>query len=358
MSEVSFRIAHLSDLHLAEVPEEVGFHDRSGVRHKAGLLLAALTRANLSRTMSSYGKTYLRALSRALAGRSPYTQPYDGFVVTGDLATTGATGDIAAAYRYFSGRLIPGSADPSNPPFKFPEDRLAVFPGNHDRYLGRNCAPRSAEFESGTHFGGTWDVPAKKHSAARSTVNTSVIWKQPGLPGLGIVGADFSLPSESFVGPPFLHLGRGRVRRAIVDKMLAETKQLRAQGCGVVWATHFPPVSGPRSLALAGYQAVVDAAASAKVGIILSGHTHEPDSCSVPAKDGSFSGIRVLTAGTPCTAGEGERSYYELNLTVHQSVSGPGVRLDSYQKMIYFELPQRNWAMGMPGNIGEFLPAY
>lgn len=358
MAEVSYRVAHISDLHLAGEAEYRGYHDRPSLLAKAGLLMGAITRADLTTTMSTYGRQRLRALTRAMAGKSPYTKPYDGFVITGDLATTGHARDIAAAVKYLSGQGIPGAADPSVGFFPFPADRLAIVPGNHDRYMGRLCSPRSAEFEAGYHFGETWELPAKRHSDKRSTVNTAVIRRGQSDLGLGVVGADFSLPVNGFPNP-FVHLGRGAVTDSILEDMVRNTRRLQREGCGVIWATHFPPLKKSWKLGLRGYKRVIGAALQCKVNLILSGHTHDPEIMLAAAEKPGFAGIRVITAGTPCGTGEGERSYYELNLTVHDSISGPGVRLSSHpKKMILFELPDRNWTNGSPGNIADFLPAY
>lgn len=359
MSEVSFRIAHLSDLHLAAQAGHVGLLDEASARNKVGMLLAAAIRQDIAHTITSYDRRYLRALSRALAARTKYaTIPYDGFIVTGDLATTGAKPDIEQAAKYLGGVAIPGSCDVDNPPFKFPVDRLAVFPGNHDRYAGRYCVPSSVEFEHGAHFGSTWDVPAKKHGDARAEVNSTVFRKAGAK--LAVVGADFSYPAQAFpkILYPLKYLGCGRVADHIIDAMVTETKRLQSEECAVLWATHFPPVKSKRTLQLHGFERVVEAAVSCKVNLVLSGHTHQANPSQYPTFGRQLPGVRVISAGSATSAGEkGDRSYYELRLSVHSGVT-PGVRLDEVTEMIFVTLPERPWMNGVPGNSAEFCPAW
>ena len=342
-----FRVAHLSDLHIASEAERCGFHDKKGLMAKSSIFLQALYGLRAKELMSSFSLRYLRALTRSLSTQHSLDgKAYDCFLVTGDLATTGEHEDISEAKKLFSGGYIPGSAEGlANAGLKIPYHRLVILPGNHDRYIGRWLTPKSTNFESKRHFGRWWKIDNPEHSAVRSKVNFTVL-EPKGKVTLAIVSADFALTKTPYIR--FWRMwGCGNATQSIIDEMVKTTKKLVEEGHAVIWATHFPPVAPKvsRLLRLSRHKSVIRAAELAKVNVIFSGHTHEANSYH------RASDVRIICAGSPCGAGDGERSFFDVELEVRNRC----VTAARVTKMLYTERPARAYQGGFRKR-GDFVP--
>lgn len=105
----SFYFAHFSDPHFSISPNYRGYIDAPGVPAKlrTRLLWLFLHGGDRRRLLGSFDVDAAKALSDRLAlGFHEGLHSYDGFIVTGDLATIGTLEDLAVARRYFEGKLV------------------------------------------------------------------------------------------------------------------------------------------------------------------------------------------------------------------------------------------------------------
>lgn len=351
---VSFRIAHLSDLHLSRHPNVFGFNEARGLRAKLGILLNAAIGGDFGRLMGSYDMGALRALNRALQVIRASDRPFDAAIITGDLATTGLIQDLAVARMYVSGNTVAGGADISNHPYPFSSHPVCILPGNHDRYGDRWMRPVSAVFESGRTFGERWACTFPVHSSTRSVVNSFLLAQRDDAK-LAIVAADFSFPAEAPPRSPWTYLGKGFANPAIISQMVEETRRLKADGCSVLWATHFPADDRPKdkSLELLGARKVVEAAVTEKVPLIFSGHTHHAQHQYQVTYNDKFSGILQINAGTSTATGMGQRVFHDVTLTIYPQSR---VIRASVVPMVYLPMSDRPIRGGRHTNRGEFVP--
>lgn len=339
MEGVKFRIAHVSDLHMAERPAERGVGQWSSLWRKILATLPNIVNSDYRPWMDSYGLHYLRALTRSLQGNSYYNdKPYDGYIFSGDLATTGTRRDIAAAAAYLQARDLYNT---SAPPLILPPTLTALVPGNHDRYHGGRMWPTSSEFELGPHFGGDWSIGGKGPTSERVFFNSREFVK--GAARLGIVCGDFSYTEENCPRTFFQYWGGGMTVTKTITEMVKLTKDFQDAGTPVIWVTHHAPISRGTGffLGLQGASELGDAAKNAGVKILLCGHTHTP-SGYVFAKTTKKSGepVRVICAGSATAAGTGERSYYEIVFAVKNG-NQPEVRINSLNKIVVKNLGLR-----------------
>ena len=312
--------------------------------------------------MSSYDPIYLRALSRALSGRSRFTRGgYDGIVATGDLATTGDARDLAVARAFFDGVPMPGFAGSlADRPHKFDPEKLAILPGNHDRYAGTWLTPTSTQFESGSHFTPDWTLrPPGSHSDDRAHVNTAFFPVREGV-RLAVVSADFSYRGfPAFPAGVWRYLGSGVALSSTLAEMSTATKLLVEDGVAVIWAMHYPPSiqEGDKFLRIENPDDIARSAVRAGVNLILCGHTHRPRVDQLTIGGGRFTGIRVVNAGTATGAGEGERSYYDILIPVSKSKARIKIEQVRSIKMIYSRWANRLQYAGEYGRSAEFCPA-
>lgn len=348
----TFRLAHASDLHLAQRPGHRGVSDLSSKWRKLALVLQAAAGRDARDIMSTYSTKQLRALLRSLRGLSRFSRgEYDGIIITGDLATTGLAADMRSARNVLDGSGI-GGLD-LRMVGALPPERTVLLPGNHDRYAGRWLSPHSAQFEMGAHFGSNWCTHSPIHSDSRSQLNSVVLPEKNGV-HLAVVTADLAL-----ISTPLNLLnawGCGLAHASVLSEMVAQTQAHTSAGIAVIWAMHFPPVPGvPWHLALTKDSAVGDAARSAGVEVILAGHTHIANANAQASSSKGFTGVRVVCAGTPCAAGDGERSYFELQVLVSNGVR-PYARVQTVTKMKYTPMNDRPMHNGQHGDSADFCP--
>lgn len=348
-----FRLAHISDLHLGEVQGLKGYLGEEGFLRKLGVLLGCAVYGDARPIMGTYSSQNLRALVRALSAKTAYvTVPYDALLVTGDLATTGWATDLAVASAFFQGKPIAGSHDLSNS-FTPSLLDLVLLPGNHDRYEGKRLLPKSNQFESGQHFGPFWRPIADAHAEKRSVVNSLLLSEKNGQ-RLAIVTVDFSYSEDDYPKGFWKYFGQGLATTDTVNLLAAETKKYTDKQIAVVWAMHFPPeISGvKRTLRLERSSEVVKAARESNVEIIFSGHTHEANPNLQVTRNGGFTGVRVVSAGTPCATGEGEKSYFDVEL----KVGGSRVSIHKVTKMAFTSMRKYAKQTFPATNSAEFCP--
>lgn len=201
---------------------------------------------------------------------SNWSDSVDGIIITGDLATTGSTADIAVAAQFVT--------EPAGGPEYLTADRFPtiaslqvpvhVFAGNHDRYMNNVARPFSNHFDfvfedymdRKTPFVGSW-VSEKDEKA------------------LAFVYADFCLRTrlEASFPQQLNAYGQGRVYEDVLDELRVETLSIRREypGIHVVWMVHFAPYECGLYLRLHEHQRYLDAAEALGVVATICGHTHE-----------------------------------------------------------------------------------
>ena len=117
---------------------------------------------------------------------------------------------------------------------------------------------------------------------------------------LSILAADFSL--KSLLDAPIYWMWQGFAYDKIIEELVKRTKEVRTKypSSGVLWVSHFPPVSSRieirEDLMLLGYDDVLRAAYSNNVNHILSGHIHR----SVDCKHLMGGRVEVNCVGSAC----------------------------------------------------------
>lgn len=349
-----FSIAHISDLHIAEIPNIPGWHQSAGLLARLGVGLQLLRRRHGGPTMTSHDDRCARALLDVLAGQNRHRpRGYDACIVTGDLATTGSFEDLTAAAALLRGDPSAAGAETLRRKSALPP--MVVLPGNHDRYNGAALLPSSANFENGSLFGGNWDIANPKHSAKRSHVNSSIITNAHGKK-LAVVTGDFSYVRLTPMLPRYV--GGGKARTETLREMERVTAQFAKEGLPVIWAVHYPPVKKGVDwfLYLSGHKAVLKVANRRNIEVILSGHTHKQRVWRI-AQPNKITPIQVVCAGSACEFARGgthDRTFYELQVEVQQ---GRARLASAPLPMIYSAWQERIQVGGRLGVGAEFCPA-
>jgi hypothetical protein len=310
-SGTKFSFLHASDLHIASSPDRIGLPDLYSYLRNEGFGEISARRRN-GAWISSHDDSLLEGLARLAYQRRG---TLDGIVLSGDLATTGSSEDLAAAhafvfspahYNWLDAEMAPTLQGAGVPVF--------LIPGNHDRAIGRLFLPGGREFDS--RFGRAW-------SSGQGAQPLGRIEKQ-GI-GLLLVGADFSL--RRLLDSEALRLGwcgQGRAYRDIV-KSLKRISMEHRRDCEnrnvipeVVWVLHYPPEhpTETRSLKLAESNFLVDSALHCGVQTILSGHTHQ--AVQYDLRGGRS---RVFCAGTASQYDPFEENWVHI-VTISQDAVG------------------------------------
>lgn len=332
MPHAQFRIAHVSDLHLAESPGENGIHQQTLLWRLVCAYIPALIFSNYRPWAVSYCPDRLRALTRSLLGKSYFNElPYDGYIFSGDLATTGMTPDMAVAAAYLNGRPM-HQVSAKHLLLALPSARTVLVPGNHDRYYGAKLKPESVEFERGSHFGGSWRIKETKDASVRSFVNHSILHKNGAK--LGVVCGDFSYTPEN--APAFFgsYIGGGCVEDSTVNEMIRRTLLLQSGGVPCIWVAHHAPIPTGFNpfLRLKDARKLGDGALETGIRTILCGHTHVASKIEYAIKSRKGTDrTRVICAGSATEYGKGHRSYFELLFNVASEVEEPKVRLAEHR---------------------------
>lgn len=332
---ISFRLAHLSDLHFGRRINWFSPLDHDTLTKSTAGAFAFLT-AKETRGRAAdifYPSTFSPdAAVSLLSALDDQKHDIDGIVITGDLATTGDDRDLKIACEYFSGS-IPESWGLGKPNLlslvASLRYSLLTLPGNHDRYDGPALTPTSRNYEN--FFGAAWDFNKDRAYASDPTdkssrrVQISMLRQEEKL--LGILLADLSLKGINSGSGLLSHLGQGDVIQHVIDELSASTKGLQADALaegfdmGIIWAVHFPPnfPDVNNSLALLNSGLLVDAATATGVSLILAGHTHK----TLRYKATSSTGTAVEIICTGPSAGISDHDTYSfsiIDLDVSQGV--------------------------------------
>lgn len=342
--EIKFRIAHISDLHFSAnaghinlLAESGGHVDDNGMMRKAikNAMLKDLkgaasdffwgdgdelrkikSRFSPYVEMSSYEPDAAISFLRAIRG----IPDIDAVISTGDLATSGDCVDLRVAHDYFNGKFNGRFDLPLSDNLESLVDgkKLFLMPGNHDRYDANNFySPNCGNFEK--IFGQNWDMELGQLSPAGDSsgrIRLGVLSKDNH--HVVVIMADFSLKSQDKfkINSSILEmrddfikvLGKGRACEIISKDLISITKSMKSlyDGCCVVWALHFPPVSEDRcdSLELIGGRDLIVESMNqdAHPNVIISGHTHKIAKYDL-YQDKSFKKIKYYNSGSLCGAG-------------------------------------------------------
>ena len=268
MAESRLLIAHISDLHLAQRPNLVGFHHAYlqlslickflNDRKKTGRDITAWT--------GSYEEHYANALASELSAGNIH-RPADVVLVTGDVATVGRLDDMTAAKYWLLGR--------NGASVRFPMDRLVLMPGNHDRFHpALPLLSGSTAFEDPRAFGPRWDGSAAPRHHAKKIIERRFKVADT---GISIICIDCSLSNdESKHLLPLKHFDAGVVRDDALKELSIVTQNAYRDNHAVVWAVHYPPAFPNHWWArLKNHRSLIDLATKLDVNYIFSGHTHK-----------------------------------------------------------------------------------
>ena len=245
-----FRLAHLSDVHLAPLPAVTW-------RQLASKRMTGYVNWQRGRG-KSMGRAVLDTLTDDLLAGAP-----DHVAVTGDLTNLGLPAEILAARDWLASL---GDVH-----------RVSVIPGNHDAYV-RGSLERATEAWS--DFMGGERIEGRPYPFLRR------------IGPLAVIGC-----SSAEATPPFLAAGPFRARQAARLRVLL----LRAgrEGLFRVVMIHHPPVrgairTGKRMLGISHFQRSIGAGGAE---LVLHGHTHLPTQMAIDAPFGSVPVIGVAAGG-------------------------------------------------------------
>ncbi len=197
---MSFTLAHLSDVHLGDMPGLSWSH--WGLKRGLGYLNWHRNRKHV----------HLRStLARLLADLA--SQPHDHIAVTGDLVNLGLPSEYERASDWLA--------------TLGPPDRVTVVPGNHDIYVRLRKDPGVARWS-----------PYMRSSATEPCPDAPLTF--PFLRRFGrvaLIGLNSAVPT-----PPFVAAGHlGRPQRQALGPLL---DKLAAEACIRVVLIHHPPLPG------------------------------------------------------------------------------------------------------------------
>jgi 3',5'-cyclic AMP phosphodiesterase CpdA len=310
-------LLHISDLHISKNP-----HLRQLQRQTPGNFYDAVRKGIYG---ASHGNGMLKALVELVYQKR---SSLDGVVVTGDIATTGMDYDLEMALRFIEGRPDAHNVRASSGFPTISGAGLPVFllPGNHDRYklLLRSLgyAPGNRKFHQ--MFKGHWQGDVQRNSIVKDDFV------------VGVIAADFSLrkwQDAEGKGPDQVanSYAQGRVYPDILDELVDTTDAFRADHAAasnifIIWAVHFPPVStnSQSHMKLIDGEKLIEAANNREVGLILSGHTHDPFELSSPRMT-----FRALGTGSTTQFDSPEGNYCQI-VSVESSANGCWVETEHY----------------------------
>lgn len=308
-----FRFLHISDLHIAARPRQLG------PLNPAFWSLPSLTAPQGWAVFSSYDDILFDKLVEYV---TLHRHLLDFVIVTGDLANTGTDADLAVAQNLLLGAsttlfTLAQAAVP-----------LRLIPGNHDRFPGLPpLGAASTSFDG--HFNLVW------HAGPRAQY---LIGQTRGGAELVCIGADFSLRHHTCASVALGFFGQGQVYHSVLRALKAETARARRahpSAC-ILWIVHFPPESDGQSIGLPselqrqipqmrldGGDRLLNAAQSYGVYAILAGHIH--DWTAYTASNGTR--ISVAASATEYQAHHGNWLHWvELDIEADGRVNAADVQ--------------------------------
>lgn len=290
----TFRILHVSDLHLAQIARTINFIDTRSVRQHAVL---AYKRLRGSSTTLRYRRptSHDPAAVYNLAAHLYQNPDVDLILITGDIATTGDLSDQQTAHELLTAQPEHRwTSAHQRPTLRGAMAPVAILPGNHDRYT-------RIQFPFGT-AGAAFDAVFREYwPAGQDAFEIGVLRKEG--EWLGIVGADFTL-RKGDATDALAQTGEGEVYQDILANLRSRTREMRDQietrtgaRVAIIWAVHFAPAfKGCKPLlGLRNEDALLTAAKEEQVFHILCGHTHESRTYALQVKK---TYVHIYCAGT------------------------------------------------------------
>jgi 3',5'-cyclic AMP phosphodiesterase CpdA len=246
----TFRIAHLSDLHLTPPARPFRWADIASKR--------LLSRIAWRRKHHRHLKAVLDAITASVGVSLP-----DHVVITGDLTNFATPEEFEAARHWLAELGAPST--------------ITVSPGNHDA-LVRRGAPDA--FAPWAPWLGDTDETSFPHLRLRDLV---------------------AIVNLSSARPTAPHLAQGSLGSAQIEKAEAILRSTGEQGLFRIVLTHHPIASGVVSTRKALTDRAALHAVLARTGaeLILHGHAHEAILSSVPGPCGPIPVLGVPSASTP-----------------------------------------------------------
>lgn len=294
---MSFRLAHISDIHLGPLPE---------VRLRQLLSKRATGYANWKRHR---GKTMgLEALT-ALVGALHQATP-DHIAVTGDLMNIALPTEIEN-----TGIWLEALGEPH---------MVSVVPGNHDAYI-RGILPRALE---------RWAPYLTDDDGRKISRNSDFPYLRVRGP-VAIIGLNSAVATAPFVAA-------GSISNKQCQRLAKVLAQAKERGLFRVVMIHHPPVYGAASpqKRLFGIGRLQRTLAKAGAELVLHGHTHLPQRHTLAAKDGStihIIGVPSASEGFDARRPPSSYNWFEIdgdaakgwhcNLTMHTLIKSTGAHM-------------------------------
>lgn len=323
----TFRLLHISDLHISIPPEEDEIGSRSlwisyqwicPTRARRPLLEAA---ADLVHDMRD---------------------SLDTIIISGDLSDDGEDRNLDSANDFL--RAKPDSEDHFFTPDGFPtlcdsassEAPLFVLPGNHDRFRTITRLPGGTRFDE--KFKEYW----KKGIGG---VQSLTIDKEDA--SLALISADFCL--RHLTDAPLNAWGQGLANErtiSLLEKLTQETRMARSS-IGIIWILHFPPFLDVENyLRLRNAEQVLEAARRSNVAYIIAGHLHRNQ--TVP-----YDGLEVICTGTATS----DHRAFRGNWIRLLEVSVRGAELDVTSNMYRYIAAEAKFVDKKAGSPKQGTPA-
>ncbi|MET0545422.1 MAG: metallophosphoesterase [Caulobacterales bacterium] len=243
----TFRLAHISDLHLAP-PAPVLARRRMPL--KAHLSRFAWRRKGAGHSMEALG-----ALIADLQTQNP-----DHVAITGDLTNFSTSEEFAAA-----GEWLRGWADPQD---------VTVSPGNHDALAGGAGPERFQPWAPWLGDEGTVQFPSVRRRGAVALINLSSATPTP------------------------LHLAQGHLGEQQLERLGGVLKKTGDEGLCRVVLLHHPPAPGTvsRRKSLKDGPALLSVLHEYGAELVLHGHAHQACVASLAGPNGSIPVLGVPSA--------------------------------------------------------------
>jgi DNA repair exonuclease SbcCD nuclease subunit len=275
----TFRLLHLSDLHLA----------------------ARKRRLRQSR----FDPAVLEELARSAYFLRDH---YDAFLISGDLGDSGGMDDLELAFDFLYATAQPSSpawlSARQKPTLQAAGKPIFLMPGNHDRYRSwPGGDPAGRNFDS--VFSGGWSVGVTGvQGIPLPSKNNPFLW---------LLFADFTLAREGDATGSVGKWGQGYVYEDRLRDLVSNTSAAQANNAAVVWVIHFAPefenhyqLKDSLRLLLGG--SLMRKARDLNIRHIFCGHTHQR---KVYPERPPFD-VSVHCAGTACCRAHNEDTSFHL----------------------------------------------
>ena len=279
-SLTTFRLAHLSDLHLTPPARPFRWADATSKR--------LLSRIAWRRKRHRHLEAVVNAIAASIRERAP-----DHVAITGDLINFATPEEFEAARLWLTG--LGSTSD------------VTVSPGNHDALVRRDAPDAFAPWAP---WLGDSSERAFPHMRLRGPV---------------------AIINLSSAQPTALHLAQGSLGSAQIERAEAMLRSTGEQGLFRVVLAHHPVASGVVSnrKALTDRAALQAVLARTGAELVLHGHAHEAVLNGVAGPLGAIPVLGVPSASTPAgLAGEQAARWNEI--AVSRDIEGFRVRITTH----------------------------